>query len=68
MKGVVSKIRKDGLIEVQAETCISVIELLGAYEVEVGDEIEGDLDNLGSEELLNLSQVENMDVYIQDLK
>lgn len=68
MRGVVSKFQKNGLIEVQTDSFVSIIELIGGYNIEIGDEIEGNLDSLGGEEIYNLSQDENMDVFIQDLR
>ncbi len=68
MKGVVSHIQSNGFVEIKADTFVSVVELLGGYEVEIGDEIRGNLDSLGGEELYNISQDEQMDVFIQDLK
>ncbi len=43
----------------------SVIELIGGCDAEVGDQFTGKLRDLGSEVIRNVSQFENMDVYIQ---
>ena len=43
----------------------SLVELLGGYDVEIGDEFEGQLDNEGSCEIMNVTQDEEMDVVIQ---
>lgn len=45
-----------------------MVELLGAYDVNIGDDVKGDLDSLGGETLFNITEDEEMDVYIQDLK
>jgi hypothetical protein len=68
MKGIVCNIQKNGFIEIQTGTYISVVELLGGYDIEIGDEIKGNLESLGGEVLFNISQDEEMDVFIQDLK
>lgn len=54
-----SKVQIDG-------SYLVLIELLG-HEVEIGDEIKGDLENLGGETLYNVTQQEYIDVFIQDL-
>ena len=55
------------LIKVQIDgSYLVLIELLG-HEVEIGDEIKGDLENLGGETLYNVTQQEYIDVFIQDL-
>ncbi len=68
MKGIISNIQKNGFIEVQTSTFISIIELLGDYKIEIGDEVEGNLDSLGGEKLYNISQNEHIEVFIQDLR
>ena len=56
-----------GFIAVETDSNeFSVIELLGGYEVEIGDVISGDLETLGGEEVINKTQDEEMDVFIQD--
>ncbi len=44
----------------------SVIELLGEYGVEIGDVISGNIESLGRETVINKTQLEEMDVFIQD--
>lgn len=66
MKGQVISINpKRGYIAVNTNDGISVVELLGAYDVEAGDGIFGLLNSLGSETLKNTTKQEDMDVYIQ---
>jgi len=58
---------KEGLIAVETDSNeFSIIELLGGYDVEMGDIISGDLESLGSETVINKTQKEEMDVFIQD--
>ncbi len=45
----------------------SVLELIGGYSPEMGDVISGELDNLGGEQVCNLTQGETWDVFIQDI-
>jgi hypothetical protein len=54
-----------GFIAIDTGSGISVVELLGGYDVEMGDKISGDLEALGGESLYNISQQEEMDTYIQ---
>ena len=67
MQGTITKIRKNGFIEIKSETYTSVVELLGAYNVQIGDKFEGNLESLGGETIHNISQDNYMDVFIQDL-
>lgn len=43
-----------------------VIEILGGYGIEIGDNLQGDFRNLGGATILNETQREKMDVFIQD--
>ena len=43
----------------------SLVELLGGYDVELGDEFSGNLDEEGSCEIMNLTQNEEMSVVVQ---
>ena len=43
----------------------ALVELLGGYDVEIGDEFEGNLSEEGSCEIMNITQDEEMDVMIQ---
>lgn len=67
MTGIVSRIQADGFVQIKTTTYLSVVEPLGEYHLEVGDEIRGNLDRLGSEILYNVSRDENIGVIIQDL-
>lgn len=69
MKGEVIRINSNNreMITVKTEnSSIVVIELIG-HEVELGDIISGNLEDLGGEILYNLTQEEKLDVYIQKL-
>ncbi len=69
MKGTVVWIDPNNseLIKVRTENeIISLIELLG-HEVEIGDIITGNLEDLGREDLYNVTQHEELDVFIQNL-
>ena len=66
MKGtVISVNQRKGFVAARTDHGITVIELLGGYEVEVGDVLTGDLDTHGGEKLRNETKSETMDVYIQ---
>ncbi len=67
MKGVVTKTRLDGFYEVQTDTIVSVFELVGCSLVNIGDEIEGSLSELGGKELTNITQNESFDAVIQEV-
>ena len=56
---------KKGFVAVSTGGGITVFELLGGYDVEVGDVISGDLESLGGETFVNETQSEEMDVYVQ---
>ena len=45
----------------------SVLELVGGYSPEMGDVLSGALENLGGEEVLNITQGETWDVFIQSI-
>ncbi len=67
MKGIVSKIRLNGFLEVKTDEKVSVLELTSCSAVNVGDEIEGILDTVGGREVNNLTQKEPFDVYIHEV-
>ena len=68
MTGKVRAINQQkGFIAVETDSNeFSVFELLGGYDVEIGDVISGDLKSLGGETVINKTQSEEMDVFIQD--
>lgn len=68
MQGTIKFINhKRGLVAVQTENGdFTVFELLGGYTVELGDVISGDLETHAGETLKNLTQDEEMDVFIED--
>ncbi len=66
MKGeVIATNPHKGYIAVRTDGGTSVIELLGAYSVEIDDIISGNLERIGGETLRNETQLESMDVFIQ---
>lgn len=67
MKGIVSKIRLNGFLEVKTDTIVSVVELVGCSIVNVGDEVEGGLDTTGGKELTNVSTNEPFDAFVQEV-
>ncbi len=59
--------QQKGFIAVETDSNeFSVFELLGGYAVEIGDVISGDLESLGGKTVINKTQSEKMDVFIQD--
>ena len=58
---------KKGVVAVETANGITVFELLGGYEVELGDIISGRLESLGSETFRNETKQENLDVYVQGI-
>lgn len=62
----VVRILPNGNLILRSETYTSIVELIGGYEVSVGDKIKGNISSLGGETLFNLTQNEEMDVCIQD--
>lgn len=69
MRGTIEMINpKKGMIAVRTEDDeYSVLELLGGYSPEIGDILSGELENLGGEDVKNISQNEIWSVYIQDI-
>jgi hypothetical protein len=69
MKGIIQLISpKQAMVGVETESGgYSVLELLGGYIFEVGDVLSGPLEELGDQEVRNLTQEETWDVYIQDI-
>ena len=69
MKGTVELISpRHAMIGVRTENDdYSVLELLGGYDLKVGDILIGKLDSLGGEEIKNITQNETWDVFIQDI-
>jgi hypothetical protein len=59
--------QQKGFIAVETDSNeFSVFELLGGYDVEIDDVISGDLESLGGETVINKTQSEELDVFIQD--
>ncbi len=69
MKGKITKINsRKGFVAILTENNdYTVIEILGNYYLEVGDIIKGNLDSLGRESLYNVSQDEEIDVFVQEI-
>lgn len=53
------------VVETEANDC-SLVEMLGNYDIEVGNIVDGNLHSLGGEKLKNISIGEIMDVYMQN--
>ncbi len=67
MTGTVSNIDyQKGFVTVKTNCGYTVFELLGDYEINIGDVIIGNLDSLGGEKLKNSSTETIMDVFVQD--
>lgn len=56
---------RKGLVAVDTTDGITIFELLGGYEINIGDTISGNLDTHEGETLYNKSQNEAIDVYIE---
>lgn len=56
---------RKGFIAVDTGNGITVIELLGGYEVDMDDTVSGDLEAHGGETIINETQNESMEVFIQ---
>ena len=69
MKGKIELIGpQEAMVGVRTEDGgFSVLELIGGYSPEMGDVIDGELENLGGEEVKNITQDETWDVFIQDI-
>ena len=69
MKGTTELISpNEAMIGVRTENGgFSVLELIGGYSPNLGDVISGNLEQLGGEEVSNLTQGEKWDVFIQDI-
>lgn len=67
MRGTIKAINQDkGLIAVETNSGeYSVIELIGGYNVEIDDIISGVLESLGRKTVMNETQSEEIDVFIQ---
>jgi hypothetical protein len=62
---VVALNRRKGFVAVQADDGYLVFELLGGYEVGLGDVIQGDFRSHGGETFVNRTKGERMDVFVQ---
>jgi hypothetical protein len=66
LKGKVIKIEREMITVLIENDRTSFIELLGD-EVDLGDILSGNLEDLGGETLFNITQNEEIEVFIQDL-
>jgi hypothetical protein len=57
---------KRGFVAVRTDGGLTIVELLGGYDVQLGDTIAGNLESLGGESLYNETRMEAMDVSIQN--
>ena len=59
--------RKNSFYAVRTEDGdITVFELMDSYTPELGDEVTGNLDSLGSESFFNVTQKHGFSVFVQD--
>lgn len=58
---------RKSFVAVKTDAGITVFELLGGYDVELGDMISGNLEALGGETFFNETQQEEMEVYVQGI-
>lgn len=67
MRGIVIAVNSvRGMVVVETdEGSYSAIELIGGYDVELGDILSGNLETEGAETIRNVSQSERMDAYVQ---
>ena len=65
MKGEVVNLNGD-LCAVEISTGITIFEILGAHSTGIGDNISGNLENLGGESLFNETKDEYIDTFIED--
>ena len=56
-----------GFVAVETDGGITVFELLGGYNIQIGDIISGNLESEGSEIFMNETQKEKMDVFVQGI-
>lgn len=68
MKGHVMDVNpRKGFVAIQTDDGITVMELLGGYDVDLEDIITGEFENHGGEIVHNLTKGEDMSVYIQSV-
>lgn len=69
MKGTVSLIsyNRDMVAVTTENGDYTIFEVLGGHNIELGDAISGNLENLAGEILTNLSKDEEIDVFIEDI-
>lgn len=56
---------RSGLVAVQTDSGITIFELIGDYEISIGDSIRGDFETHGGETYRNVTSGEEMDVFVQ---
>ena len=68
MEGVVQLVNQEtAFFAVETENGFTVFEAADAFDVELGDEIAGDLESATCETVLNETKGEHMEVFVQDL-
>lgn len=68
MKAVVTLVNEDRqLMAVQTDHGFCIVKLLGDYDIDAGDMLEGDFAKPGSETVKNISQVEDILVEILEV-
>ena len=65
MAHVIALNLRKGFVAVQTEGGITIFELIGGYEVSLGDSIRGNFEAHGGETYFNATTGEEMDVYVQ---
>lgn len=69
MSGIVKMLNsKRGMAAIETNSGYTVFEILGDYDVEIGDEISGDLDSHGGETFKNISKEEHIEVYVEAIQ
>ncbi len=69
MRGIVKLLNpKRGMAAIETSNGYTVFEILGDYDVEIGDEISGDLDAHGGETFKNISKEEDIEVYVEAIQ
>lgn len=67
LQGIVKLVNpRRGMIAVETEDGgYTVFELLGGYEIELGDVISGNLESLGREKFTNIRNRQTLDVFVE---
>lgn len=69
MRGIVKLLNpKSGMAAIETSNGYTVFEILGDYDVEIGDKISGHLDAHGGETFKNITKEEDMEVYVEAIQ